>query len=167
MNAVILNEECLKNVNLDKKICLLGIGNFDRADDYAGIAVVEALEKNNPFNDNINIINAGAVPEAFTGVIKEMKPDWLIIIDTANLGEVPGKIKIFCEEEINETILATPHNTPITMFTKYLRHFLPNLEILFIGIQPTTVRYGEQMTAIVEQSIENLSQYLTNFFSQS
>ena len=47
-----------KKIDPAKKICIMGIGNFDRADDALGIAIIEKLEKANLL-DNVILINAG------------------------------------------------------------------------------------------------------------
>ncbi|MBD3193150.1 MAG: hydrogenase maturation protease [Candidatus Heimdallarchaeota archaeon] len=151
--------ELLQTRLTKKKICVMGIGNFDRADDYAGVAVAEQLEKTE-FPKNITIINAGPVPEAFTSVIKRFKPKLLIIIDATDMKEEVGSIRVFTENNIKTVPMITPHNTPMTMFVKYLNHFLDNLETVFIGIQPASLRYGEKMSNQVKESVAYLSGFL-------
>ncbi|MEA2069899.1 MAG: hydrogenase maturation protease [Asgard group archaeon] len=156
MRQKILGDKLLKKIDLTKKICVLGIGNFDRADDYAGIAVAKQLEQKS-FPENITILN---VPEAFTGVIKREQPDILIIIDAAWMDQPPGTIQVFTEDKIETVCMITPHNTPITMFTKYLHYYLQELIVYYIGIQPKSMRYQEPMSDPVKKSIENLVDFL-------
>ncbi|NHJ84234.1 MAG: hydrogenase maturation protease [Asgard group archaeon] len=123
----------LKKIERNKKICIMGIGNFDRGDDVVGLAIIEQLEKEK-FPPNIKIINAGPVPEAFTGVIKEFEPDLLIIADAAQMDKKPGTIGIFSEKDIDSAYMITPHKVSMSMYTKYLRYFLDKLETIFIGV---------------------------------
>ena len=160
MKKKIKNSKTLKKIKPGKRITVMGIGNFDRSDDYSGIAVIEKLEKNT-FPDNIQIINSGPVPEAFTGKIKEFKPDLLVIIDAAEMSETPGMIRVFTEKDVNDAYMVTPHKVSMTMYTKYLRYFLENLEAIFIGIQPASLTYAEPMTDEIIESVNFLSNILT------
>ena len=160
MNNKIKNSKVLKKIKSGKKITIIGIGNFDRSDDYSGIAVIEKLEKTT-FSDKIQIINSGPVPEAFTGKIKEFKPDLLVVIDAAEMAETPGTIRIFTEKDVNDAYMVTPHKVSMTMYTKYLRYFLENLDAIFIGIQPASLTYAEPMTAKIVKSVDFISNVLT------
>ena len=149
----------LKKIKPTKKICIMGIGNYDRADDYVGSAVIELLEKKT-FPENIKLINAGPVPEAVTAVIKRFEPDFLIIVDAAQMEEEPGTIRIFSEKNVDSAYMITPHKVSMKMYTKYLKHFLKNLKTIFVGIQPKSMRYLEGMTENVKLSAEFTSKML-------
>ena len=143
----------LKKIKPTKRICIMGIGNYDRADDYVGSAVIELLEQKT-FPDNIKLINAGPVPEAVTAVIKRFEPDFLIIIDAAQMEEEPGTIRIFSEKNVDSAYMITPHKVSMKMYTQYLNHFLTKLKTIFIGIQPQSIRYDEGMTEKVKLSAD-------------
>jgi len=162
MAQTIKNVKQLKKIKRGKKVCVLGIGNFDRADDYAGGAVIDEMQ-NYSFPDNIVILNSGPVPEAFTGVIKREAPDYLIIIDAANMDEPPGTIRVFTERDIEDAFMITPHKTSMKMFTKYLSHYLKNLKTIFIGIEPVSLSYLEEMTPAIRESVIFLAHYLVEF----
>ena len=166
MPQKVINWKKLKKINLEKKICLLGIGNFDRSDDYVGGAVLDELQ-NYSFPKNIVILNSGPVPEAFTGVIKKERPDYLIIIDAANMGESPGTIRVFTEKDIDDAFMITPHKTSMKMYLKYLRHFLKHLKAFFIGIEPQSLSYLEEMTPKVKESVAFLSKLLADFLRKN
>lgn len=149
----------LKKIKPTKKICIMGIGNYDRADDYVGSAVIELLEKKT-FPENIKLINAGPVPEAVTAIIKRFEPDFLIIVDAAQMEEEPGTIRIFSEKNVDSAYMITPHKVSMKMYTEYLKHFLKNLKTVFVGIQPKSMRYYEGMTENVKLSAEFTSKML-------
>jgi hydrogenase 3 maturation protease len=160
MNEAIIGSKLFGILSKDKKICLMGIGNFDRADDYTGGAVIDRLQKEE-LPENVSLINAGPVPESFTGVIKKEQPDILMIIDAARMDKPPGTIQVFTEDKIDTVFMYTPHRTPMTMFTKYLRFFLEDLETLFIGVEPVSLEYNTQMSDLIKERIKFLSDYLT------
>lgn len=165
MKETIKGYRNLKAINKEKKICLMGIGNLDKADDYAGMAVIEKIEKEN-LPKNLTIIKAGSAPEAYTNVIKKIKPDILVIIDTALMNERPGTIKCFLENDLETTYVATSHNVSLGMLTKYLRHFLKNLITIFIGIEPKKLNYMENISQTVQESVNFLSGYLLDFLRE-
>ncbi len=165
MSHKIKKEKLLKVISMNKKICLMGIGNFDRADDYSGIAIIENLERKK-FTENIKIINAGPVPEAFTGVIKDFKPDILVVVDAAKMDEKPGTIRVFTEKDIDDAYMVTPHQVSMTMYMKYLKHYLKDLSGIFIGIEPLSLEYMEEMSAEVKGSVEYVSEYLIDLLQK-
>ena len=154
-----------KKIDPTKKICIMGIGNFDRADDAVGIAVIESLEKASLL-DNIILINAGPVPEAFTGVIKKHEPDILVIIDAAMMNEKSGTVRVFTEEDIDDAYMVTPHKVSMTMYMKYLKNYLKNIKAYFIGIQPGNLNYMEDITEETQKSIEDLALFISSCFQK-
>ena len=156
----IKNKKLLEVLSSTKKVCVMGIGNFDRADDQSGLAVIEKLEKET-FPDTVKVINAGPVPEAFTGVIKKFVPDILLVVDAAMMDEEPGVIRVFSENDIDDAYMVTPHKVSMTMYMQYLRHYLKEIKGLFIGIQPFSLTYMEEMSQEVRKSVDYVSDYLT------
>ncbi len=165
MNHEIKKEKLLKIISTNKKICLMGIGNFDRADDYSGLAVIEKLERKK-FAENIKIINAGPVPEAFTGVIKDFHTEILVVIDAAKMDEKPGTIRVFTEKDIDDAYMVTPHQVSMTMYMKYLKHYLKDISAIFIGIEPKSLEYMEEMSTEVKNSVECISRYLIDLLER-
>ena len=69
----IKKENLLKKISMNKKVCVMGIGNFDRADDYSGIAVIENLETKK-FAENMELPNgekAALIRQHREDVLKE------------------------------------------------------------------------------------------------
>lgn len=163
MTRKIKGLKLLKRMKPTKRICIMGIGNYDRADDYVGGTVIELLEKKT-FPDNIKLINAGPVPEAVTGVIKRFEPDYLIIIDAAHMDEEPGTIMVFSEKNVDSAHMFTPHQVSMKLYNQYLTHYLKKLKTVFIGIQPKSIRYYEDMTESVKLSADFISEMLEDMF---
>jgi len=131
---------------LNGKILILGIGNSMKGDDGAGPALASMVK---------NGINAGVAPENYTGEIKRMKPDTLVMVDAIDFGGKPGCVRIIDEGKIGNISLST-HNISLKTFTSYLKSEMPRLNILLIGIQPKQCGLGEELSSEVKESINNI-----------
>ena len=92
-------KERLKNC---KKLAVLGIGNTIRGDDGLGVFIIKSMVRHytdkypqqnlniykevNKIFDKVILINCGTVPENFTDILKEERPDKIVIIDSAVMG---------------------------------------------------------------------------------
>jgi hydrogenase 3 maturation protease len=74
----------LKEIIKDKTL-ILGIGNSMKQDDGVGPTVISKLKiKNEKLKMNVKLLDGGMAPENYTGKIKQLKPDTLIIIDAVD-----------------------------------------------------------------------------------
>lgn len=146
--------------NLDnlQSLAILGIGSELRADDYAGMYVGFKLQKyflkNKISFPEIKIFLGATAPENFTGEIIKFAPSHLIIIDSADFKKEPGTICLLNPDEINGISFCT-HLLPIKILIDYL---LKNkkIEIIIIGIQPQTLKFGEVLSEPVKKSADLL-----------
>ena len=114
--------------------CILCIGNRDGGDDAIGPYIADHL----PSTKTRKVIDAGTVPENFTGVIKQFAPKQLIIIDAVDMGLQPGDIRIVPKNCIGTMHIST-HGIPLSVIIKYLQQDIPS--ILLIGIQPKEMQH--------------------------
>jgi len=135
---------------------LMGIGNILRGDDGIGIYIV------NNFNDeNWISLNCGTVPENFTSIVKKEKPDYLVIVDAAELSLKPGEFRKIPKEKISEivsTFMGT-HNIPISHLVKYLGKYVKK-EIIFIGIQPKSLHLKETISKELKSAAKKIIEIL-------
>ncbi len=122
------------------------IGNRDGGDDSVGPYIANLLKK-----AEIEVINCCTTPENYTGVIKQKKPDNLIIIDAIEMGLKPGEIRIVPKEKISEMTIST-HGIPISVIINYLNKYVD--KTLLIGIQPA--KMSGKMTDVVIKSASEL-----------
>ncbi len=127
---------------------LMGIGNELRGDDGIGVYVARNFKK-----EGWEVIVAGQVPEDFTGEIKRLKPEKLVLVDAALMGIEPGEIRIVPVEKIPNVAFST-HGMPLSFFISYLKDFVG--EIVLIGIQPGSMEFGESISKEVLESGEKL-----------
>ena len=110
------------------KTLVMCIGNRDGGDDGIGPFIADLLKEN-----NVDVIDAETIPENYTGVIKQYKPDKLIIVDAVDMNLEVGEIRVIRENAIGEMHITT-HGIPLSVLIKYLKQYIE--DIILVGIQP-------------------------------
>jgi len=141
---------------LKGKVLILGVGNLMKQDDGAGPAAIAELKtQNSKLKINVELLDAGTAPENYTGKIKQIRPDTLVIVDAIDFGAEAGSIKVMEAEEVSSQSLST-HNVSLKTFVDYLRADLPDLKVFLIGIQPKQAGFGEGLSPEVEKAVDEL-----------
>jgi hydrogenase 3 maturation protease len=146
---------------------VLGIGNRLGGDDAAGTHVVDMLnpalsalsagrhKAKAPLPTEIMAIDAGTAPESYTSVIRQHRPDLLILVDAADMGLPPGAVRTITPEKISILSFST-HNMPLSMFVSYVEEFCG--KILLVGVQPERIETGEGISKAVRKSVKKLAE---------
>ncbi|AMD18432.1 peptidase [Methanobrevibacter sp. YE315] len=129
---------------------VLGVGNELKSDDGVGPFIIKKLIDENIKNDNLLFINAETVPENFTGKIRKENPTHVIIVDACLMGLMPGEIKIVNKDDFVNIGIST-HSMSLSYFVKYLEKGT-DFKVIFIGIEPETMDWGEKPTRKVEKT---------------
>lgn len=135
-------------------IVLLGIGNPLHTDDGAGPKLADML-KGVP---GVIAFNCGTAPENFTGKVRKLKPDLLIIADAAEMGLAPGSVRIIPPKKIHDTSVGT-HTLPLYHLVDFLAD--SSQEIVIIGIQPASLAWGEILSDSVSSSLNEITKMIT------
>jgi hydrogenase 3 maturation protease len=109
---------------------IMCIGNRDGGDDSLGPYIAGKMKKE---QTNDLIIDCGTTPENYTALVKQQKPDTLILIDAAEMNQPPGAIRIIPKEKIGTMHIST-HGIPLSILISYLEREVDH--IIIIGIQP-------------------------------
>lgn len=134
-----------------KEIVFVGLGNPDRGDDAAGLILLEELEKITGYSDS-TFINAGKNPENHLQQILDHDPKIVIFIDSTESNKKPGTISLIESEKIDNFDFST-HTFSIGLIEKYLLNY-KKLEIIYIGIQPKLMKYGNEISTAVKNGIQ-------------
>ncbi|MBN2335773.1 hydrogenase maturation peptidase HycI [Candidatus Bathyarchaeota archaeon] len=126
----------------ERRVVLVGIGNPMRGDDGVGVRIIELLQGSSL--DDVMLLNTETVPEAFTGKVEKYKPTHVLLLDAANFGGSPGDTKLIDSERIGGQAIST-HSLPLNIFISYIEKSL-GIEVLLLGIQPRSIRFGEDMS---------------------
>jgi hydrogenase 3 maturation protease len=138
---------------------VLGIGNRLGGDDAAGNYLVDMVnqrqhEDRAVLPAEIMAIDAGTAPESYTSVIRQHRPDLLILIDAADMGLPPGALRTIAPERISILSFST-HNIPLSMFVSYVEEFCG--QVLLVGVQPEQTETGKSISEAVHKSVKKLA----------
>lgn len=131
------------------KVVLLGVGNSLHSDDGAGPRLAEMFLE----SADVTAFNCGTAPENFTGLVRKLNPDLLLIADAADMGLPPGSFRIIPPEKIRDTAVGT-HMLPLYHLVDFLAD--SSREISIIGIQPASLSWGDRLSAPVASSLNEI-----------
>ena len=158
MHDELLNllKSALSTENKKVKLSVLGVGSDLRADDAAGLLVVEALSKK--MSKNIQLLYGATAPESLTGEIKKFAPTHLIVVDCADMKEKPGTINLIKEENISGLSFST-HTLPLAIILDYLQKSFKYVPLV-IGIQPKNLEFCGEVSGEVKKACKEVVETL-------
>lgn len=142
-----------------RKVAVLGVGSELRGDDVAGLLASQELEKKSSARKkrrDLKIFFGATAPENLTGQILKFAPSHIIIIDTVEIGEKPGTILVLRPDELGGGATFSTHMMPSRVMVNYFLKSL-NCNITIIGIQPASIRFGENTSKDVRQSAKDVA----------
>ena len=101
--------------------------------------------------DRLLVLAAGQAPENATGALRRFAPDLLLLVDAAEMGEIPGTI---CWIEMKDIsgVSASTHSLPLSMLLKYLSLEL-GCQVVLLGIQPGSNEFKESTSPAVLRAV--------------
>ena len=142
------------------RLVVLGIGNPDKGDDAVGPLCVDlikaGLDKDLP--SHVKIINAGVMPENYTGEIRKFKTSHVLIIDAVISSNKPGSIFKVVPEHITNDDIST-HRMPLNMLALFINKNIGS-NILIIGIEPGIIDFDTPISKIASLSLNTLTKYI-------
>ncbi|MBN2145579.1 MAG: hydrogenase maturation peptidase HycI [Candidatus Aureabacteria bacterium] len=135
-------------------LVILTVGNTLRSDDGAGPYMASKLHS----ASNVKIIDGGMHPENSIEQITAWKPSIILIIDAADFGGGAGEVRIIESEAIPENSLST-HAISLKVIAKILNDDI-GAKIIFIGIQPKDVSFGEGLSPEVKTASDELVEWM-------
>jgi hydrogenase 3 maturation protease len=115
----------------------MGIGNADRGDDGVGPYVARRLR-----HPDWQALDCGTAPENFTAVVQRARPEFLVMVDSADMKIAPGEIRRLDRNRIRASGIGT-HLMPLYLLMDYLAESAG--EIIFIGVQPKQTEWGMKL----------------------
>ena len=131
---------------------VLGIGNIILSDEGFGVRVVEFLEKNFTFPENVQLIDGGTLGVELTHFVTGTKR--LLIIDSINGGAEPGEKFHLRGDELKKHFAQkiSAHEVGIQDVLTMLElsgKKIPHVEL--IGAQPYSLEAGMELTSQMQK----------------
>jgi len=139
-----------------KKILVLGLGNTLLSDEGVGVYVIDELARQDPDALHADYMDGGTLSFTLAGPIEEAAA--LIVVDTAQLDQEPGSIRVFEGEAMDEFVgsgkKSSVHEVSLhdLLAIASLEGNLPERRAL-IGIQPVELDWGSAPSAPVAAAI--------------
>jgi hydrogenase 3 maturation protease len=148
-----------REVRQSARIAVIGVGNVSRGDDAAGALVARALlaGRASPPKTSL-VLDAGDVPENFTGVIRVFKPDLVVIVDSARASRPPGAVFLVDPADVAEEDIST-HRVPLSRLARYVRETMGS-RVLILGIEPTSLEEGSAVVPAVGRAVKRVARAL-------
>lgn len=141
-------------------LMVLGIGNELGGDDGVGNHMVRFLNQQvdtHGYEPPIHAIDTGTMPENYTSLIRRDCPDLLVLVDAAEMGLSPGHVRLIHPERL-KTVSFSTHGMPLTAFIDYVKTLCGR--VVLIGIQPSEKVRGQELTTMVRQAAEQVTELL-------
>ena len=136
------------------RLAVVGIGNEFNGDDAAGVVVLNTLRQQFLAQPNLMLVQGATAPENFSGPLRTFRPDYLLIIDAADLQDLPGSICFLQMEEV-DGFGASTHTLPPSTLARYLQHET-GCQVGFLGIQPMGMAFDTSVSVEVEKAIQEV-----------
>lgn len=136
----------LKNA-LKGNVTIVGIGNAMKGDDGFGPALCRRLKG----KVRASVIDAGVSPENYTKKIKDTKPDTILIVDAADIGEPAGALKLLKKSDVPVYGIST-HNASVAMLMDFLT-FETKADIFILAAQPQECRLGHGISKALADTL--------------
>ena len=135
-----------------KNYMLMGLGNICRGDDGIGSFIAQNFQ-----SDDWLVLDCGTTPENFTSLVKKTQPEYLVIVDAAQMNLKPGEFRVIPSEKIDKFYLTT-HNIPLSLLISYLDKWVG--KTILIGIQPERMEDFQRISKRLQDSARKLIEIL-------
>jgi hydrogenase 3 maturation protease len=135
-------------------VAVLGIGNELNGDDSAGNWAARKLSERLIDQPNLLIMDCGAIPENASGPLRRFKPQLILLIDVADLGETAGTIQ-FVELDQVRGFSASSHSLPLSVLAGFLVQEF-HCAVALCCIQPLSLEFEAELTNPVKNAVELL-----------
>ena len=132
---------------------LLGIGNRRHGDDALGPVFARSFRA-----PGWTCLDASTAPENFSGLVRRMHPDVLVLLDAANMGLPPGTLRSIDPTHISSAVFGT-HAGSIGQLAEYLSDCAGHIHV--VGIQPAGTIPGARLSLPVRNALRRLAAILS------
>lgn len=131
----------LRKAGNSLRVAVMGIGHELQGDDAAGVLIAKRLQDHIGPSEERLILCTGPAPESYCGALRRFAPDLTLMIDDAQMDEVPGTVRLIPYQDVTG-VGASTHTLPLHILAGYLTSEI-GCEVTLLGIQPAQVEFGE------------------------
>jgi len=137
-------------------LAIVGVGSMLRADDAAGMHVVERLSEEFPPEKFPRVLfcPGETAPENFSGKIRAFHPSHMLVVDAADVGNEPGEISLVPHERIGGPAFLS-HMLPLKVLINYLA-VDSGVKTALLGIQGQSLEFDGEMTPPVAAAVDSV-----------
>jgi len=146
------------------RIALVGVGHELRGDDAVGLLLVQRL-RGRLDSQQVLIVEAGPIPENFSGVLRRFAPSLVLVIDAAHMGAAPGTVRWLDWRDVSKTGLST-HTSSLRLLADYLEQEL-DCQLTLLGIQPADLSFDAPLSPEVRDACEQARALLLETLPQA
>lgn len=146
------------------RIALVGVGHELRGDDAVGLLLAQRL-RDQLDSQRVLVVEAGPVPENFSGVLRRFAPDLVLVVDAAQMGESPGTVRWLDWQDVPKEGIST-HTSSLRLLADFLAQEL-DCQIALLGIQPADLAFDAPMTPLAQRVCEQVCALLLKVLPQS
>jgi len=140
-------------------VVVAGVGNTLRADDGAGPRLVEMLreelDKVSKPPSFFHLIDCGETPENYIGSIAQLRPDTVVVVDSASLGLPAGEIRLIKAGDLLERSLSTHGMSPALIMNRLKEE--TGADVFMLAVQPDTTTFDEDLSVSLEYALTELA----------
>ncbi len=147
-----------------RKVLVMGIGNTLLQDDGVGIHITELFKSNQQADSNVEVVDGGTIGLSLLPDIEDA--DAVVIVDASEIGERPGTMRIFRNQEIDRQLSGKKRSVhEVALYDLFsaaaIRGRSPE-ERALIAIQPASTEWGLEPTPEVKAAIPAACDALTS-----
>jgi hydrogenase maturation protease HycI len=146
-------EEIKNKLQPKGKTVIACLGQDLRGDGGVGSYIAKRISFE---NDDIIVINVGPVFEKYVNGIMYLKPNKLVVIDSAFFEGDPGEIREVEVDKLNSFKMIPSHTVPLSDLFSVIKDELRDLDIVIVGIQTKDIDLKEGLTEEVQKSADEI-----------
>ncbi len=139
-------------------IMVLGVGNILLTDEGFGIRVIEKMQEEYTFPENVSVIDGGVLGMNLLGVISEA--DRLIVVDVIRNHGEPGTMYRIDNDDIPERIRAknSLHQIDFLEALTFCRYGLDKVpETVIFGVEPEDIEsYSVELRPLIRSRMDDM-----------
>ena len=150
--------ELLKPASNAQRITILGVGNILLSDEGVGVRVVEYLDRNYDFADNVQLVDGGVLGVRLMGVVSDC--DVLIVVDAVQNQGAPGTLYRLEGDQIPRRVLAkqSMHQLDLPEVLALCEAIDVFPEVIVLGIEPRDIATMDvALTPDIEARLDQLA----------